>query len=74
MIGDCGHPKKDSSQVFVEIIESERGWGSHVEDRAYFDTIQEADAFVKDYNTKYNSAPTVPDWYMAATAPQIIRR
>jgi len=50
----------------VEIIESERGWGQKIDEIRVFATREEADAFVKDYNNKYNNEPQVPDWYMVA--------
>ena len=50
----------------VDIIESERGWGQKIDETKYFDNEAEARQFVKDYNTKYNNQPTVPDWYMRA--------
>ncbi len=54
----------------VDIIESERGWGSKVDETIHFDSKEEAEKYVKDYNTKYNSKSTVPDWYMYAAAPR----
>jgi hypothetical protein len=53
-------------QFKVNIIESERGWGSKIDDTKYFDSEESAKAFVKEYNDKYNSQPGVPDWYMVA--------
>jgi len=50
----------------VAIIESERGWGSKIVDELYFDDEDEAHAYVKGYNDKYNSATEAPDWYMVA--------
>lgn len=54
----------------VDIIESERGWGSRVEDSKYFDNEAEAKKYVKKYNDQYNpdmgKAKTAPDWYMIA--------
>ena len=54
----------------VVIIESERGWGSKVEDELYFDNEAEARAYVEDYNRKSMPALApgqgVPDWYMRA--------
>jgi len=47
------------------LIESERGWGSKIDEVKYFDTMEEAEAFVIEFN-KYNDKPTVPDWYMYA--------
>jgi hypothetical protein len=53
-------------KVRVQIIESERGWGSKVDEVKYFDTQEEAKAFCTNYN-KDNNLATVPDWYMYAT-------
>lgn len=49
----------------VNIMEYERGWGSKVDETKEFDTIEEADTFVEEYNSK-NTAKEVPDWYMVA--------
>lgn len=51
------------------ILESELGWGARVDEVKEFDTKEERDTFVKDYNEKWNP-PTdkVPDWYMVARA------
>ena len=49
----------------VVIIESERGWGSKVNDVLYFDNEAEARQYVTDYN-KDNPTDHVPDWYMMA--------
>jgi hypothetical protein len=51
----------------VAIIESERGWGSRVDEMKEFDTKEEADAFIKHFNSQ-NTSPTTPDWYMYAQA------
>lgn len=53
---------------FVDIIESERGWGQHRDEIKEFSTKEEADEFVLNYN-KRNNQKTVPDWYMYATIP-----
>lgn len=50
----------------VDIIESERGWGAKVDETKEFDTWEQADKFVTEYNAK-NDLPEVPDWYMYAT-------
>jgi hypothetical protein len=50
----------------VEIIESERGWGSKVDEVIYFDDAGEARQYCEDYNKKYNNEPVTPDWYMVA--------
>ena len=50
----------------VDIIESERGWGSKIDETIYFDNEQEARQYVIDYNLKWNNKDYVPDWYMVA--------
>ena len=50
----------------VDIIESERGWGSKIDETLYFDDEQEAKQYVIDYNTKHNTSSVTPDWYMIA--------
>mgnify|MGYP000623760698 CR=1 FL=1 len=50
----------------VAIIESEAGWGQKVDELIDFDTYEEAENFVSEYNTKYNSQKKVPGWYMMA--------
>lgn len=52
-------------KTVVHIIESERGWGSKIDERKEFDTVKEAEEFVTSYN-KQNDLPYVPDWYMYA--------
>jgi hypothetical protein len=54
-----------SKKIKVEIIESERGWGAKVDEVKEFDTLKEAEAFIKEYNAQ-NHEPEVPDWYMYA--------
>jgi len=49
----------------VLIIESERGWGSKVDEVREFDTPEEAQAFITEFN-KENNLELVPDWYMYA--------
>lgn len=52
------------------IVESERGFGSKVEDIREFDTEEERNSFIEEYNRKYNpgmyDGSSAPDWYMAA--------
>lgn len=50
----------------VFIIESEAGWGSKVDSEEEFDTEEEAIAFCKEYNDKYNPPGPTPEWYMYA--------
>lgn len=47
----------------VDIIESERGWGSKIDEILYFDN-EEAKQYVILYNEKYNPPGPAPDWYM----------
>lgn len=46
----------------VNIIESERGWGSKIDEVKYFDNEFEAKEFVNTFNSK-NDENLVPDWY-----------
>ena len=61
---------EDQLPIKVDIWEHERGWGSKVDSTKSFVTVEEADAYVKGYNEKYNppvdSLSDVPDWYMVA--------
>jgi hypothetical protein len=53
----------------VFIIESERGWGQRVDEKKFFESLDEATKFVTEFNSA-NDKPTVPDWYMYATDPE----
>lgn len=58
------------NKFYADIIESEAGWGSKIDETKEFDTEAERDKFVKEYNEKYNKhlgpgKPT-PSWYMIA--------
>lgn len=57
----------------VNIIESERDWGQRVDRVKTFDTIEEAEKFVDDFNSR-NCGTIVPDWYMYACDPHVIPR
>lgn len=52
--------------VKVYIMESERGWGQRVDETLEFSDQEAAQKYCDDYNRKYNTADTVPDWYMYA--------
>lgn len=43
----------------------EAGWGSKIDEIKQFDTVEEAEKFMKEFNSK-NTASTAPDWYMVA--------
>lgn len=57
----------------VDIIESERGWGSKVEATYYFKTSSSAEKFKEKYNASnkedFEKTTIVPDWYMQAEDP-----
>lgn len=59
--------KKEGTRptIKVEIIESERGWGQKVDETKEFETLEEAESFVKEYNAE-NKWSSAPDWYMYA--------
>jgi hypothetical protein len=50
----------------VYIIESEKDWGSKIDQVKKFETKEEATKFIEEYN-KENNQEKVPDWYMYAT-------
>lgn len=53
----------------VYIMEYERGWGSKVDETLEFDTQEEQEKYIKEYNEKYNPPMPfgqAPDWYMVA--------
>ncbi len=50
----------------VIIIESERGWGSKIDEVIYFETADDAADYADIYNKTYNNKDYVPDWYMYA--------
>lgn len=53
------------SQVSVEIVEYERGWGSRVDEVRKFETRAAAEKFCASYNAD-NKEASAPDWYMVA--------
>lgn len=59
----------DKTFYRVDIIESEAGWGSRVDESIYFPFRSDAEIYVKNYNEEFNMEPTTPAWYMAAQAP-----
>jgi vacuolar-type H+-ATPase subunit C/Vma6 len=59
-------------QYRVDLIESERGWGQRVDETKYFDELDEANAFVTQFNSK-NDKDVAPDWYMYATQPEMVQ-
>lgn len=58
--------KKPNPAYKVQILEYERGWGSKIDEEIFFDNELEAIQWVVDYNKKYNTATSAPDWYMVA--------
>jgi len=50
----------------VDIIESERGWGSKIDETKFFTSKKEAEDFVKEFNSKNDYSGPVPDWYVVA--------
>ena len=61
----------------VAIIESERGWGSKVDEVKSFDTYEAAIEFQKKFNAPndedYAKTGKVPDWYMQAEDPYRVK-
>lgn len=52
----------------VIMTESERGWGSKVDEIIYFNSQADAEEYADLYNATYNNKTTVPDWYIYAEA------
>lgn len=55
----------------VELMEYERGWGSRIDERKYFDNIDEAVSYIEQFNST-NTEKTAPDWYMIAQGPYLV--
>lgn len=53
--------------VKVPVLESERGWGSKIDDHMVCLSISDAETFIKEFNAD-NNLDVVPDWYMVALA------
>lgn len=51
--------------VKIAVWEYERGWGSKVDDYMVCLSVEDANAFKKEFNAK-NNEPITPDWYMIA--------
>lgn len=51
--------------ISVPVLESERGWGSKIDDHMVCLTIEDSKLFIEDFNKK-NNEDIVPDWYMKA--------
>lgn len=50
----------------VQIREFERGWGNKIDEIKEFNTAEEANTFITEFNSN-NTEDTVPDWYMQAS-------
>lgn len=55
-----------SKRFLVDIFEYEKGWGSRLDERLSFNSKEEAEQFVLDYNSRYNPPGRAPNWYMFA--------
>ena len=53
----------------VDLYESERGWGGKVDSSVYFDTYEEAEKYMTEYNDTHNPPGPPPDWYIVALRP-----
>lgn len=54
----------------ISVIESERGWGSKIDDYMVCLTHEDAILFKKEFNSD-NNLDVVPDWYMYADGEPI---
>ncbi len=53
------------------VIESERGWGQKIDEYRRFESKEEAEKWVNQFNSQ-NNLPETPDWYMYATSPNYV--
>lgn len=51
--------------IKVPVIESERGWGSKIDDYMITLSLEDAEEFKNEFNS-VNTATSAPDWYMQA--------
>jgi len=65
--------KPQEGDFAVDIIESEAGWGSKVDETLYFDDEPSAKQYVKEYNDKHNPPGPTPSWYMIAQYRGMLR-
>lgn len=47
----------------IAVLESERGWGSKIDDWMVCETREDCYRFREEFNSE-NTSETVPDWYM----------
>ena len=59
-----------SRPTIVHLIESERGWGTKIDDVREFTTYKEAENFVREFNKQYDF-DVVPEYYYIAQIVQI---
>ena len=57
----------ENTAYTIAVIESEKGWGSKVDDYMVCLSPEDALAFKTEFNAE-NDKDTVPDWYMYAEA------
>lgn len=55
----------------VVFMEYERGWGSRFDSEEFYDTYEEAEKRMREFNSKNNEI-SVPDWYMVAGEPELV--
>ncbi len=56
----------------VNVWESEKSWGSRIEERIDYSTPEEAKAYVTKFNNSRTSPPETENWYMWAEGPFMI--
>jgi hypothetical protein len=49
--------------VKIAVIESEKGWGRKIDDYMVCLSVDDANEFKKEFNSK-NTEDSTPDWYM----------
>lgn len=59
----------------VDWFESERGWGSKIDDTSYYKTKEEADRIVENWEReelKRNPSGITPDYYYRPLKPRLV--
>jgi len=49
--------------VKIAVVESEAGWGRKIDDWMVCKSVEDAELFRTEFNSK-NTSKSVPDWYM----------
>lgn len=60
-----------NAKYSVAFYEYERGWGSRFDSEEFYETYEEAEKRMREFNSK-NNQDSAPDWYMVAKEPKLV--